>query len=165
VARLIHGRQEGDLSEPYRHTQVGWTIIVLVGAAVVAEVTLAFVLASQSTLALALSGAVAAVLAVVLGLFSTLTVTVDHMAVRLSFGLDVLRREVRLDEVVAARRVRNSWVAGWGVRVIPRGRLYNVGGLDAVELELDSGRVVRVGTDEPVALLAAVQRSLMEVKR
>lgn len=148
------------MSEQYRHTQVGWTIVVLVGAAVVLEVVVAALLASQSTFALALSGAVAAVLAVVLALFSTLTVTVDDVAVRLAFGFEVLRREVRLDEVVAARRVRNSWVSGWGVRVIPRGRLYNVGGLDAVELELDSGRVVRVGTDEPDALLVAVQRAL-----
>lgn len=148
------------MSELYRHTQIGWTIIALVGAAIVAEVIVAAVLASQSTIALALSGAVAAVLAVFLALFSTLTVTVDGAAVRLAFGLDLLRREVLLEEVVAARRVRNSWVAGWGVRVIPHGRLYNVGGLDAVELELDSGRVVRVGSDEPDALLAAVQRAL-----
>jgi hypothetical protein len=148
------------VSEQYRHTQVGWTIIAFVGGAVVLDIVLTAVLASQSTIALALSGAVAAVLAVFLAIFSTLTVTVDQSAVRLSFGLDVLRRAVVLDEVVAARRVRNSWLAGWGVRVVPHGRLYNVGGLDAVELELDTGRVVRVGTDEPEELLAAVRRAL-----
>ena len=149
------------MSELYRHTQTGWTIIALVGAAIVVEVVIAAALASENTVALALSGAVAAVLAVVLALFSTLTVSVDDAAVRLSFGLGVLRREVPLDEVVAARAVKNSWIAGWGVRVIPHGRLYNVGGFDAVELQLDGGRVVRVGTDEPAALLAAVQRALL----
>ena len=148
------------MSGLYRHTQTGWTIIALIGAAIVVEVIIAAVVASENTVALALSGAVAAVLAVVLALFSTLTVTVDDTAVHLSFGLGVLRREVHLDEIVAARAVRNSWIAGWGVRVIPHGRLYNVGGFDAVELQLDSGRVVRVGTDEPAALLAAVQRAL-----
>lgn len=148
------------MSELYRHTQTGWTIIALIGAAIVVEVVIAAALASENTVALALSGAVAAVLAVVLTLFSTLTVTVDVTAVRLSFGLGVLRREVSLDQVVSARAVKNSWLAGWGVRVIPHGRLYNVGGFDAVELELDNGRVVRVGTDEPDALLAAVQRAL-----
>ena len=117
------------------------------------------VLAPDSALALSLSGGLAAILAVVLVLFSTLTVTVDDVAVRLAFGLESLRREVRLDEITMARRVRNAWYAGWGVRIIPRGRLYNVGGLDAVELVLDSGRVVRIGTDEPDALLAAVQRA------
>jgi hypothetical protein len=148
------------VSQLYRHTQIGWTIIVIVGAAMVVEVIVAAVVASEITAVLAPSGAVAAVLAVVLAIFSTLTVTVDDAAVRLSFGLNVLRREIPLDEVVAASRVRNSWVAGWGVRIISNGRLYNVGGLDAVELELDNGRVVRVGTDEPEALLAAVRRAL-----
>jgi len=150
------------MSEQYRHTQIGWTLIVLVAAAVVAEIVLVVVLDASGTLALSLSGALVAVLAVMLVLFSTLTVTVDGDAVRLAFGMQVLRREVALDEITAARRVRNAWYAGWGVRVIPNGRLYNVGGLDAVELELDNGRVVRVGTDEPDSLLAAVQRALGE---
>jgi hypothetical protein len=150
------------MSQQYRHTQVGWTIIVLVVAAVVAEILLVVVLAPGSTLALSLSGALAAILAVTLVLFSTLTVTVDGAAVRLAFGLEALRREVSLDQIAEARRVRNAWYSGWGVRVIPNGRLYNVGGLDAVELHLDNGRVVRVGTDEPDVLLAAVQRALRE---
>jgi hypothetical protein len=150
------------MSQQYRHTQVGWTIIVLVVAAVVAEILLVVVLAPGSTLALSLSGALAAILAVTLVLFSTLTVTVDDAAVRLAFGLEALRREVSLDQIAEARRVRNAWYSGWGVRVIPNGRLYNVGGLDAVELHLDNGRVVRVGTDEPDVLLAAVQRALRE---
>jgi hypothetical protein len=150
------------MSQQYRHTQVGWTIIVLVVAAVVAEILLVVVLAPGSTFALSLSGALAAILAVTLILFSTLTVTVDDGAVRLAFGLEALRREVSLDQIAEARRVRNAWYSGWGVRVIPNGRLYNVGGLDAVELQLDNGRVVRVGTDEPDVLLAAVQRALRE---
>jgi hypothetical protein len=148
------------VSQLYRHTQIGWTIVVIVAAALIVEVIVAAIVSSESTAALAPAGAVAAVLAVVLAIFSTLTVTVDDVAVRLAFGLNVLRREVRLDEVTAVRKVRNSWAAGWGVRVIPHGRLYNVGGLDAVELELDNGRVVRVGTDEPDELLAAVRQAL-----
>jgi hypothetical protein len=148
------------MSHKYHHTQIGWTLIVLVLAAVVAEIVLVAVLVPGSTLALSLSGALAAILAVTLVLFSTLTVTVDAAAVRLAFGMEVLRREVPLDEIAEARKVRNAWYSGWGVRVIPNGRLYNVGGLDAVELRLDNGRVVRVGSDEPDVLLMAVQRAL-----
>jgi hypothetical protein len=95
-----------------------------------------------------------------LALFSTLTVVVEDRSLRLWFGLGSLRRDVLLDEVTAVRKVRNSWHAGWGVRAIPGGRVYNVGGRDAVELELDSGRVVRVGTDQPDALLAALKAAL-----
>jgi hypothetical protein len=144
------------MSERYRHTQIGWTLIVLVVAVVLAELTIVAFSAPQGTLALALSGALVAVVAVMLALFSTLTVVVDAAKVRLWFGFGWLRREVMLADVTAARRVRNHWYAGWGVRIIPGGRLYNVGGLDAVELELDSGRVVRVGSDEPEKLLATL---------
>jgi len=148
------------MNERYRHTQIAWTLIVLVVAVVLAELAIVTFSAPQGTLALALSGAVVAVAAVMLALFSTLTVVVDYRAVRLWFGFGSLRREVMLADVSAARRVRNSWHAGWGVRAIPGGRLYNVGGFVAVELEMDNGRVVRVGTDQPDALLAAVKAAL-----
>jgi hypothetical protein len=52
--------------------------------------------------------------------------------------------------------VRNPWYYGWGVRLTPHGILYNVSGLNAVELLLDDGRRVRVGTDEPDALVRAL---------
>ena len=143
------------MKERYRHTQIGWTLIVLVVAVVLAELTIVAFSSPQGTLALAFSGALVAVVAVVLALFSTLTVTADDHALRLWFGLGLLRREVLLADVTAVRKVRNHWYVGWGVRIIPRGRVYNVGGLDAVELEMESGRVVRVGTDQPDALLAA----------
>ena len=152
------------MSQQYHHMQIGWTLIVLVLAAVVAEIVLVVVLVPDSTLALSLSGALAAILAVTLVLFSTLTVTVDDSAVRLAFGMEVLRREVALDEIAAAAKVRNAWYSGWGVRIIPNGRVYNVGGLDAVELRLDSGRVVRLGSDEPDVLLMAVQSALAKRK-
>jgi hypothetical protein len=148
------------MKERYRHTQVAWTLIVLVVAVVLAELTLVAFSAPQSTLALALAGALVAVVAVMLALFSTLTVVVDDRTVSLSFGLGSLRRDVMLADIAVVRKVRNHWYDGWGVRVIPRGRLYNVGGLDAVELEMDNGRVVRVGTDQPDGLLAAVKAAL-----
>ena len=60
-------------------------------------------------------------------------------------------------DIVDARRVRNSWWHGWGIRKVQRGWMYNIAGYDAVELELRSGKVFRIGTDEPGALLAAIE--------
>ena len=44
-------------------------------------------------------------------------------------------------------------------RITPRGRLYNVYGRQAVERMLQSGTRDRLGTDEPDALVAALQPS------
>ena len=87
-------------------------------------------------------------------------VTVDGGTLRLWFGAGLLRREVPLSGVVAARPLRVPWYTGWGVRAVPRGWLYRVGGRNAVELELENGRVVCVGSDEPAALLAALTNVL-----
>ena len=57
----------------------------------------------------------------------------------------------------SAEKVRNKWYYGFGIRLIPGGQMYNVAGLDAVELKLTNGRVFRVGTDESDKLLTAIQ--------
>jgi hypothetical protein len=143
------------VTEHYRHTQIGWTLIVIVVGVGLLELTIV-ALSTVSTLALTLAGALAAVFAVLLVMFASLTVAVDGDALHLWFGVGLLRRVVPLGDVVAARAVRVPWYTGWGVRAVPRGWLYRVSGRDAVELELDNGRVVRVGSDEPAALLAAL---------
>jgi hypothetical protein len=48
--------------------------------------------------------------------------------------------------------VRNHWWNGFGIRMRPGFRLYNVSGLDAVELRLKSGGVRRIGTNDPDGL-------------
>jgi hypothetical protein len=63
-------------------------------------------------------------------------------------------------EIVGFRQVRNKWYYGWGVRGIPGGWMYNVWGLDAVELELASGKKFRIGTNEPEELVAALRARL-----
>ena len=48
----------------------------------------------------------------------------------------------------------------WGVRWTPGGWLWNISGLDGVELALVSGRRFRIGTDEAEQLAAAIQGAL-----
>jgi hypothetical protein len=61
-----------------------------------------------------------------------------------------------LDEIETVAVVRNHWWNGFGIRMRPGFRLYNVSSLDAVELRLKSGDVRRIGTDDPQGLSAAL---------
>jgi hypothetical protein len=149
----------GEVTEHYRHTQIGWSLIAIVVGVGLLELTIV-ALTTVSTLALTLAGALAAVFAVLLVMFASLTVVVEDKTLHLWFGAGLLRREVLLGDVVATRALRIPWWTGWGVRAVSHGWLYRVGGRDAVEFELDNGRVVRVGSDEPAALLAAVAKAL-----
>jgi hypothetical protein len=134
----------------YRHTQIGWVMIAAAAFAI--------------GLARSLSGAPGAAVAlglvvVVLALFSALTVEVDAREVRLRFGIGVPRKTIPLGSISDWRAVRNPWYAGWGIRLGPTGAIWNVSGLDAVELTLADGRRFRAGTDEPQALVDAIARA------
>jgi len=111
----------------------------------------------------ALLGAVA-ILSLCLLLFPTLTATVEADRLRCFFGLGLVRREIRISEIVAVSVVRNPWTYGWGLRLIPGGWLWNVSGLEAVELQLQSGKLLRIGTDQPDALHAAIVSAVKHLR-
>ena len=96
------------------------------------------------------------VIGVVVFWFSRLTVSVDGGQVRVFFGSGRPRRIFETREIIGFKQVRNKWYFGWGMRRVPGGWMFNVWGLDAVELELANGKRFRVGTDEPAELLAAL---------
>lgn len=139
----------------YSNTQMGWVVL---GPLLVALLVTGFAVASAD----GSFGAVAplALLLVVAALFVSLTVEVDEEALRLRFGVGLVRRTIRLADIASWRRVRNPWYYGWGVRNYGRGLLYNVAGFDAVEVHLRSGSQLRVGTNDPDGLCAALSARL-----
>ena len=91
--------------------------------------------------------------------FSRLTVVVDETRVSVSFGGGLARRRFELHTIEAASAVKVPWLSGWGIRLTPQGWLYNAWGRGAVQLRLAGGRRFTIGTDEPDALLAAIERA------
>ena len=89
-------------------------------------------------------------------LFGSLTVEVDEEELRHWFGPGFWKKSYQLLDIESAKVVRNSWFWGWGIRLTPHGWLYNVSGLDAVQLQLRSGRKLRIGTDDPQGLIEVI---------
>ena len=138
----------------YRHTQIGdLTLIVMLVAALGI-----FALGPRSPLPVTL--AVAVLLLITAVLFSSLTVEISDGELRIHFGSGFWRKRYALTEVAGADVTRSSWWEGWGIRITPRGILYNVSGTDAVEIKLRSGQRFRIGTDEPEALAQALRTAI-----
>jgi hypothetical protein len=137
----------------YRHTQVGWLLVALFALVALVVVPPAAGFAPV----LAVAGLIVLVIPL---LFGTLTVAIDATHVGLRFGIGLFRKRYALADIRTYRIVRNPWYYGWGIKRIPGGWLYNVSGLSAVELRLRGDRVVRIGTDEPDALQAALVGAL-----
>lgn len=139
----------------YQHTQWGYTAIpTFLLFAVVIPMTTADDETTAAITAMLIVFTVA-LLAIVL-LFSRLEATVSNGRIVVAFGFGRPHRVIELADVTAVRQVRNTWIQGWGIRKITNGWMYNVWGLDAVEVELSSGDVFRIGTDDPENLLAVI---------
>jgi hypothetical protein len=142
------------VSTHYRHTQPGW----VVGSTVAGVLLLILALMPREDVS-RVPWPIAVVLALVLVVFGALTVEVHRDAIRLRFGIGLVRKTIPLARVRSWRPVRNPWYVGWGIRLGPGYWLWNVSGLSAVELVLADGRRFRIGTDEPEALSRAIERN------
>lgn len=98
--------------------------------------------------------------AVVILMMSSLTVTINEQTIRIRFGPGVFWKTYPLADIADCRHVRNGWWWGWGIRWYVRGWLYNIDGLDAVEISFKNGKKVRIGTDEPEVLSAAIHDAI-----
>jgi hypothetical protein len=90
-------------------------------------------------------------------LFYKLVVTVRADEIEIRFGIGLIKKRIKVEDIVAARPVRNRWWYGWGIRYFPGGYLYNIWGLDAVELQMKKNPRYRIGTADPDGLIVAVQ--------
>ena len=146
----------------YRHTQVGWAVIVAsaLGFGLALVVTLSL---SASTLAAVPWLVVALFLLLAFGLaaYVTLTVEVDAERVLARFGIGLIRKSIPLTDIARCEVVRTPSWWGWGMHWTPSGWLYNVSGRAAVRIEMRSQRPVMIGSDEAERLKAAIDAGLM----
>jgi hypothetical protein len=141
----------------YEHVQYGyWGVGTVLFMLIMGVLTLPETF-DDSTLA---GWAVTATLVVVAAItvwFSRLTVTIEDTQLTASFGPGRPRKNVDLSDVATTMPVRNAWIQGWGLRKISGGWMYNVWGLDAIELTMASSERVRIGTNDTDNLLASIR--------
>ena len=136
----------------YRHTQPGTLLLLCSVLAGLVGATLAW-RAGQWPPAIA----VIVLVVVIAFLFSSLTVEVGEGELRWYFGPGLWSYRLPLAEIRDVGIVRNRWWNGWGIRMAPGFRLYNVSGLDAVELRVGPNDIRRIGTDDPQGLAQALK--------
>jgi hypothetical protein len=101
---------------------------------------------------------VSIILLVCLVLFCKLKITIKDETLCASFGPGIIRKRVRLGEIVGCEPIRIRWWYGWGIHLTPCGCLYNVSGFDAVAITLRDGRKFAFGTDDTLGLSEAIRR-------
>ena len=144
----------------YKHTQVGWVIII---ATIIMFLVLGFLTGPLSGQETFIAGV--GILAVLLILvFGWLTVEVADEAVRVIFGIGLIHFKFMLSDIAEAQPRRIKWYSGYGIHGWPgKGWLLNVSGLDTVELIMKNGMRYLIGTDEPQDLYKAIEPTVHRV--
>ena len=139
----------------YRHTQTGWVTLTGMAAGLL---IVGGALVSADEMWIALVVLVLVIVAMIT--YSSLTVAITDDTLEVRFGPGLIRRRYRLADVESSLVVRNRFYYGWGTRLTPHGWLYNVSGLDAVEVQFKMGKKVRIGTDESQTLDVAIREAV-----
>ena len=94
-------------------------------------------------------------------LFYGLRTTINDRHITLKYGIGIITIRIALSDIKKTKVVRNPWYYGIGIKVIPKGMLYNAHGFDAVELRLHKGKKrVRIGTAEPLILKYEIDKRI-----
>jgi hypothetical protein len=139
----------------YRQTQVGWAVIVPL--LLVIAITVPVLLAADL---LVMAVVVGSLFSLLLLVFGTLTLTIDADTIEARFGIGLIKKRVPLAEIRGFEPATSPWYYGWGIRLYPGGWLYNVSGLESVELSLRDGKRLRFGTAEPHAVCDALRAKI-----
>lgn len=149
----------------YRHTQLGYLMLVVT---LVALVLFAWVYITASAEPPSVDSgpnfAISAIMALILFIlagFTTLTTSIDENYLRIKFGYGIFAKKFALREIASVHAVKNRWYYGWGVKAWfwPYMWIYNVSGFDAVEIIMKNGKVYRIGTDAPEELEIAIKQA------
>jgi hypothetical protein len=93
-------------------------------------------------------------------LFYVLTIEINNGILICTFGIGLIQKRIPLSEIRQAKAVNNPWYGGWGIHwIIGESWLWNVSGMRGVELTFQGGHRLRIGTDEPEALVRAIETS------
>jgi len=154
-----------DTSKPginrfYRHTQTSLLFLAILG-----PVLLFILVLTLSTGLLPVTIFALILIAACLITFITLTIEVKADRIELLFGPGLVRTSFPLRDIRNLEIVRNSFTDGFGMHWTPSSWIFNISGFDAVEIEMKDGNCIRIGTDEPVELVKAIEDALLHLKK
>jgi hypothetical protein len=102
------------------------------------------------------------VLGITWDMMRCLSVEVDERRVSISFGVGLIKRNFPIADIVRCSQKRITMWHGWGIHWTGNGWVYNVFGLDGVELTFQNGSVAIIGTDQPRELERAINDQLRQ---
>ena len=97
--------------------------------------------------------------------FYKLTISIDSTSLSFKLGVGLVSKKYLIADIESCETVKNSPLYGIGIRLIPEGWLYNVSGLQAIELTFKNrNSKIRIGTDQPDEITGIINKMIENEK-
>jgi hypothetical protein len=94
-------------------------------------------------------------------IFYKLTIYLNDNSISFKLGIGLITRKYLIADIQSCKVVRNDPLTGIGIRKIQNGWLYNVSGLNALELTFKNKKSkVRIGTDKPDEITEIISKMI-----
>lgn len=134
----------------HRFTQNGTFSVIIMAPLLVFSLVMIIISLKSDLSEVLIFSFLALTFLVCLLIFYKLTIIIDSESVSFRLGNGMIKKRYPLKEIKSCKAVKNPVAAGIGIRMISNGWLYNVSGLQAIELSFKNRKsVVRIGTDQP----------------
>lgn len=145
----------------YTERQIGWIVIVpFLGILVL---LLIFYINQWGNNPISYSGLLfmSLILIICLLLFFQMRISEDNEKIRISYGIGLIKKIIDIHNIERIEIVRNKWYYGLGIRIIKNGWLYNIQGLNAIELKLKNSKsIIRIGTADNKKLKKEIESKI-----
>lgn len=144
----------------YEKTQTGWLMIVIFSLIII-QLTLAYLYQlGDKPLPLGVFIALALLFIVLLLCFYQLKIRVDQYGIHVIYGIGLIHIKINPQKIYNVSVIKTPWYYGLGIRFTGKGMLYNIQGLNAIEISYLDGKqkTALVGSNEPELLKAFIEK-------
>jgi hypothetical protein len=145
--------------ETKKFTQFGTFTVIILSVLLIVFVTLLIDHGFSVKPEAYMSSSLVLIFIVCLLTFYKLTIIIDNTTISFKLGIGIFGKSYKIDEIESCNSVKNKFIYGLGIHLIPNGWLYNVSGFKAIELTFkNSNKVIRIGTNKPEEIVELMQR-------
>jgi hypothetical protein len=139
----------------YRHTQYGTlvSLVFLMTGILIAVVAQRILAEGRVPSAIFMLG----VYLLGLLMFYSFTIEISAQKLKFWFGIGIIQKTIALKDIQSIKEIYNPWYYFGGIKLIAGGWYYAIAPGTALEIELRDGRIIQLGTNQPVQLNQAIE--------
>jgi len=145
--------------QEYKYTQFGTLSVILMVPVLILIIIMLFMVGQKDLIQSLVLIFLAVTFLICLLIFYKMTIRINDTHVIFRMGIGLITKEYELSQIKGCKPVRNSLLEAIGIRKIQGGWLYNVTGVEAVEISFKNKKhIVRIGSNKSGEISAIINK-------